>query len=265
MITHGLRTPIIIFHEISRDKKNDKYIFSVDEIYIFFMLLKDNNISTMTCGNILKAIINGGANKIHNTVGITVDDGHKSNFDILLQILLTFEFKATFFITTDWIGSENFMNKEELRYLSEKGMSIQSHAKSHRFLDEMTPPEIKMELYESKAKLEDIIGKEVNLLSIPGGRYNKSVINCAIETDYKAIFSSNPFEIRNIENMIILGRKGLRYPTSISYYKSLLTPSSFFILSEKSKGYGKRLLKKILGGNTYYNMWKLLNKREKFS
>ncbi len=38
------------------------------------------------------------------SVIVTFDDGHESDYTLALPLLRKFNFKATFFITTDWIG-----------------------------------------------------------------------------------------------------------------------------------------------------------------
>jgi peptidoglycan/xylan/chitin deacetylase (PgdA/CDA1 family) len=50
------------------------------------------------------------------------------------------------------------MSADQLRALKKAGMSVQSHAKSHRFLDELGPDDVLMEMKASKQALEGLLG-----------------------------------------------------------------------------------------------------------
>ena len=85
---------------------------------------------------------------------LTFDDGHESNSSLALPILQECGFKAKFFITTGWIGTPNFMNKEQIRGLHRAGMGIGSHGVTHRFLSDLPEAEVRAELIDSKTVLE---------------------------------------------------------------------------------------------------------------
>ncbi len=251
---------IIIYHEISNNTVDDRYVFCIDDIRSHLKLIKTKKILSLTCNELVQSILRN--KMITNSIAITVDDGHRSGYSLLLPELLKYGLNATFFITTDWIGNIDFMNRYEIRYLSDHGMSIQSHAKTHNFLDVMSYNAIKNELLNSKLSLEDIVGKEVNFLSIPGGRFSREVIACAKEVGYSAIFTSTPFEFYFCDNLAIIGRLGLKRPVSHAFYNFLLAPSIFFVWKEYLKSKGKVILKKTVGGDIYYNLWKYWTKRK---
>jgi len=75
-----------------------------------------------------------------------------------LSVLQKFGFSASFFVTTDWIGTPGYMSAEQLRGLKAVGMSVQSYAKTHRFLDRISPEEQFAEIDASKKTLEGILG-----------------------------------------------------------------------------------------------------------
>ncbi|RIJ47609.1 polysaccharide deacetylase family protein [Maribellus luteus] len=52
---------------------------------------------------------------------ITFDDGYKDNYDIALPILEKYKAAAVFFITTNFIGSNNWLWHDKVRYLVVKG------------------------------------------------------------------------------------------------------------------------------------------------
>ena len=108
------------------------------------------------------------------TVCLTFDDGYKDNLTLLLPILERMDAKATVFVCTDLLGfNENFLTREELQQLAESPcIEIGSHGCSHRDLLGLSMEETELELRESKAKLEELTGKEVSVFSYPGGHYS---------------------------------------------------------------------------------------------
>src|SRR5215204_7685155 len=73
---------------------------------------------------------------------LTFDDGYRSMRTVALPWLLRFEYPAVFFVPTDFIGGRNTFDPagpeeaicdwDDLCELERRGVSVQSHAASHR-------------------------------------------------------------------------------------------------------------------------------------
>ena len=124
------------------------------------------------------------------SVGLSFDDGHRTNHSIAFPMLEEYGYKALFFITTGWIGFDYYMTDEMIKELSVNGMTIGSHGVTHGYLTDLTPKEAYRELEESKKTLEDRLGVSVTSLSAPGGRMNERVANLAASIGYTDIFVS---------------------------------------------------------------------------
>src|SRR5699024_3138036 len=79
-----------------------------------------------------------------------------------------------------------------LRQLSSAGMGIGSHGVSHRFLNTLSPAALECELSQSRDFLEQAIGRQVSLLSLPGGRGGQRELEAARQCGYRAVFGSQP-------------------------------------------------------------------------
>ncbi|EPY13407.1 polysaccharide deacetylase family protein [Paenibacillus alvei] len=77
-------------------------------------------------------------------------------------------------------GQINEMNNSPL-------CTIGAHTRTHPDLTVMNQLELRSELIEPKARLEEMIGEEVVHLAYPYGRYSESVRKAAIEAGYKMI------------------------------------------------------------------------------
>jgi peptidoglycan/xylan/chitin deacetylase (PgdA/CDA1 family) len=98
---------------------------------------------------------------------------------------------ATFFVTTDWIGTPGFMSWDQLRQLSDWGMSVQSHTVSHPFLSELERDRLREELTLSKLVLDRELGQETTQIALPGGNGPKRSLRSLLgEAGYRVVAGS---------------------------------------------------------------------------
>ena len=252
---------ILLYHELHKLAEENKYKYSISQFDFDAQLnmIEQASLNVLTADDLINKTIHKYKNG--SDLLITFDDGHLSNFNIAMPLIANKGLKATFFITTDWIGKKNYMNERQIFEMFKQGMSIQSHGKTHNFLDEMSEEDVYDELSSSKLKLENIVGQEVLSLSIPGGRLNNTVIKCAKTVGYKNIFTSIPFQIKNVSGIWSIGRIGIKAPLNSTHFNKLLSPSKSFVFHLKTINRGKQALKLIVGGRLYYNLWKIFVKK----
>lgn len=105
-----------------------------------------------------------------NKVYITFDDGPSAYTDEILDILDSYQVKATFFV----VGKEEAWAQEALRQIVERGHSLGMHSYSHKY----------SELYQSidyfeedfrklQNYLYDVTGVESHIYRFPGGSSNQ--------------------------------------------------------------------------------------------
>ena len=110
---------------------------------------------------------------------ITFDDGYRSILEHAAPILSQMKLPAVAFVPTALIGKGNDWDANtrepvepictlaELRELESAGISVQSHAATHRTFSDLSADEIDREVRESKALLEAGLAKRVELLAYP--------------------------------------------------------------------------------------------------
>ena len=123
---------------------------------------------------------------------ITFDDGDVSNIEQALPMLQESGLSAVFFITRDHVGQRGMISRAGVRQLADAGMVIGSHGLSHRFLNTLSPDALNIELASSRDFLQQITGRPVVLLSLPGGRGGPREIKAAHEAGYRSVFGSRP-------------------------------------------------------------------------
>ena len=151
-------------------------------------------------------------------VAVTFDDGYESVFLDALPEMQKRGLKGTVFQVVGSVGGRNdwdvnlaprrvkHLSWEQIKQLVRAGFEMASHTITHRDLTKLEPRDLVRELSDSKKALEDETGVEVTSISYPFGRYNRRVVDIAIEAGYACGFTSCP---NSTENRMTIGRWGL--------------------------------------------------------
>ncbi len=130
-------------------------------------------------------------------LAITFDDGYRDNLTIAAPILSEASIPFTVFVTPGFIesGEAQYLNRSDVKTLADiSGAGIGAHGFSHRKLTECDDRELASELNDSRAWIEDLIGRPVTTMSYPHGAVDRRVRNAAEEAGY-AIAACSRFGI----------------------------------------------------------------------
>lgn len=124
-------------------------------------------------------------------VTLSYDDGMTNNYEIALPLHEQYGVPATFNIIagrvqdTQQVGKR--MNAKQILDAHRRGIEIASHGYYHdAHLTSKTDQEVHFEMAESKAKLAQIIGSEVETIAIPFSAYDDRVRSIAMQY-YKGV------------------------------------------------------------------------------
>lgn len=126
------------------------------------------------------------------SAAITFDDGFENNFLYAYPVFKKLNFPAVIFVVTDWIGKEGYLTAGQVKEMSDNGIEIGSHTKSHAWLPSLDVESLYREIYDSKKELEEITGREVRYFSYPLGGFNEKVIQMVKEAGYALAAATNP-------------------------------------------------------------------------
>ncbi len=124
-------------------------------------------------------------------VQVTFDDGWSGSVDEAGPVLESFGLQGHLFVTTGLIGRPGFLTGHELQNIPKSTFAICSHARSHRLLSRLSTAEVSDELQTSKKILEDLLGTEVDTLSLPGGAMDDRVLRIARQSGHRFVFTSD--------------------------------------------------------------------------
>jgi peptidoglycan/xylan/chitin deacetylase (PgdA/CDA1 family) len=119
------------------------------------------------------------------SVVLTIDDGHRSVYQVAYPILKAFGYPATLFVYSDYIDHGG-LHWEELEEMAGSGLiSVQSHSKTHGDLASRSPGEsaaryrrrLRDEVSTPTALLRRRLGRKVDFYAYPYGDANAQVID----------------------------------------------------------------------------------------
>jgi len=128
---------------------------------------------------------------------ITFDDGYKSFYIYGFPILRKYNFTAIVFLVANRINktclwdkdSEPMLKTEQIKEMAEASIDFGAHSFSHRSLVGLSAEELEKEIKESKAVLEELLGKQIESFSYPYGAFNEAVKK-VVQQNYKVAFST---------------------------------------------------------------------------
>lgn len=150
---------------------------------------------------------------------ITFDDGLESVANNAIPELVKRNIPATVFITTGALGDyptwwpegspergDKVMSPEQVRGLPKNLITVGSHTLSHPMLPQISKSRAVYELRESKAELQRIIERDVNLFSFPFGAFTHELIEVCWEAGYKRVFTSVHSTSFTMADEVVSGR-----------------------------------------------------------
>jgi peptidoglycan/xylan/chitin deacetylase (PgdA/CDA1 family) len=193
---------------------------------------------------------------------ITFDDGGVSAYTHIAERLEELGWRGHFFIATDFIGGEGFMDRAQIRELRRRGHAIGSHSCSHPLrMASCGRRQIEREWGVSVDLLSNLLGERVDLASIPGGQYSRQVAEAAAQAGVRALFTSEPtVRRRQVAGCLTLGRYAIQRwtapRTAAAIASGKIAPRARQMLLWQAKK-----ISKTIGGEYYLKFREALARR----
>jgi peptidoglycan/xylan/chitin deacetylase (PgdA/CDA1 family) len=187
--------PILIYHSVREYRASDSaaarsYIITPETLEQELQFLKSQGNNAVSFDQLADAV-EKGIPLPPDPVIISFDDGWESQYQAAFPLLKKYGFRATFFIFTNGIGAKHFMTADQLRELAAAGMEIGDHSLSHPYLAKITDENaLRREIFDSRAKLEAVIGKPVTTFAYPFGHYTGHIVDLVKQAGYRSARST---------------------------------------------------------------------------
>jgi peptidoglycan/xylan/chitin deacetylase (PgdA/CDA1 family) len=180
---------------------------------------------------------------------ITVDDGGASYYTHIAERLEHRGWRGHCFVTTDFIDQRGFMSRDELRSLDKRGHVIGSHSASHPARFSALPfDRMVSEWSRSCRLLEDILGRRIEIASVPGGYFSPDVARAAHEAGIRVLFTSEPVTRIDAENdCLLVGRFTIRRGDPRDRARRLVSAAPWTRALEWASWNAKGIAKPLLG------------------
>jgi len=167
----------------------------------------------------LERFIAGEHDLEDGAVLVTIDDGAPSVYEHALPILQRYGIPAVLFVPAGELrddasrgydrGPDGRMTREHVIELARSGVTIGSHAFTHRSLGRMSEADARDQALRSRAELEDLLGDYVTSFAYPFGTradFNGMTAQVLREAGYTSAFTSQHGAIVPGDDALMLPR-----------------------------------------------------------
>ena len=175
------QVPVLCYHHIKDGKPTNDYTVNAETFRQQMQMLADSGYHSILPDQYYDYLVYGKPLPAKPFM-ITYDDTDLEQFTIGKTEMDKHGFKGVYFIMTISIGKPRYMNKEQIKQLSDEGNVVASHTWRHDRVDKyLTTPHIDrdtkkivnndwdLQLVETRKNLENIIGKDIQYFAYPFG------------------------------------------------------------------------------------------------
>jgi peptidoglycan/xylan/chitin deacetylase (PgdA/CDA1 family) len=213
--------PIILYHWIAVSPINSQYYVRPDKFEEEMKLLHDWGYTSITAELLIKAITEG-ADLPARPILITFDDGHLNNYTTAFPIMYKYGFTGTLYIVSNYLGTDNYMNADQIKDMAAMGWEVGSHSISHLDLTALDPYRQRQEIVDSRTRLESALGVPVLTIAYPFGISNPGVIDYAHFAGYIGGMSLGYTNDQGDSNLYTLQRRDIKGTYDVKQFAAFL-------------------------------------------
>jgi peptidoglycan/xylan/chitin deacetylase (PgdA/CDA1 family) len=236
--SHGIS--VLMYHQVglfSRPSLHRASFCHIDRFKAQMAYLKVAGYRVVSLGEAFRALF-CGVELPGRSVVLTFDDGCDNFREFALPVLREHGYPSTMFLvanmlgrTTEWMTDMPFqsrlMSGEVIREIGDVGdVTFGSHSMNHIRLAECDLKTARAEIFESKERLEDLLGKEVLDFCYPYGSYNEAVRALVEEAGYQTGLTCKRGAAERSDNAHEINRKAISYGDSLLGYAWKLLKSN---------------------------------------
>ncbi len=198
------RVHVLTYHRFGMTS-HDPFCVATDSFEAQMRLLAERGLAISLAN--LERHLEGTRELTDGSVLVTIDDGYQSVHTHALPILRRYGIAAVTYLPagllpdgdTSPTGSEPRLTWAQVTELAAAGITIGSHAWTHRSLGAMPIEQARAELVRSRVRLEERTGTAVTSFAYPFGTradYNAATAIALAESGYRTAFTSQHGAIR---------------------------------------------------------------------
>lgn len=195
---------------------------SADSFRSQMSYLKNINYNPITIDDLYNYIVN--SKKLpEKPVLITIDNGYSSTSREAYSILKEFGFKATVFVSTDFIDHSDYLTSAMIKDMMNNNISIQSNSPNRNTFTSLKGDALKNALSASKSRLEAVTGKSADYLAYPIGFKADSSSDIVKQSGFKMAFNASGAMADKGDNLFSIDRIPITNSDNFDSFKEKLS------------------------------------------
>jgi peptidoglycan/xylan/chitin deacetylase (PgdA/CDA1 family) len=231
------KIPILMYHSVSHttNPKIAQWTIRPELFAEQIAYLHQHAYTPMTVTQFVRARAQTATVLPSSPIVLTFDDGFADFFTAVLPILKLYDFTATLYVPTAFVGGTSrwlyhegettrpMLTWAQLAEISASHIECGSHSHSHPQLDILPCAIAKDEIVRSKNLLEDHLGQKVSSFSYPFGYHSNAIRRLVQETGYTSACSVKYMMSSEDDDPFSLARLGVGADTTLTEFAALLT------------------------------------------
>jgi peptidoglycan/xylan/chitin deacetylase (PgdA/CDA1 family) len=196
----------------------------VSEFAQYIQFLQRNGYDAISCSDLLE-IRDATRPTPKKPVVLTFDDGYDSVYENAYPLLSKLNWRCTIFLVCNLVGKQamwegappgGLLGWERIHELQSYGIEFGSHTLSHPSLTKIDMGAARSEIVDSKAFLEDRLGREVASFAYPYGHHSPALRDIVAEAGYKLAVTTQHGRVRPGDDYLLLPRVSVYHVPPIS-------------------------------------------------
>ena len=195
--------PILAYHSVANTSKPWTYALELAQLDEHFAYLRERNFFSMT----LAESVGSKEMALSARPIVLTFNGAFSDFEQVMPLLDKYNFTATLFVPTAYVGKQStYLATEQQRPVMDwttlqslTDIEIASLGHAHFNLDEASEAEAREDMSRSKELLEENLGLPCQTFAYPNGRYAPSTVDLVKQEGFLAACTFQP-EISNLSH-----------------------------------------------------------------
>lgn len=198
--------PILCYHRLE-EGRNDIYTVTPTVLASHLQILADSGYNSVLPYEVYDYLVHD-ATLPDKPFMITFDDSRAEHYTIAAPELEKRNFRGAFFIMTVTNNKKNYMSRDEIAELSNRGHSIGLHSWDHVMITKYTDSTLwKQQVLDPQKKLEATIEKPVDYWAYPNGVYNRAAAE-ELDKHFKMSFvllakRDSVYPLQTVRRMIV--------------------------------------------------------------
>jgi len=219
--------PVLMYHRVDTDVPRDPVGRDLTVVPAAFeaqlRYLQTHAIRTLTAAELVSALARG--ERPANAVVLTFDDGYQDAATSALPLLLKYGARATFFVSSGFVGTPRHVTWRDLRGMQAAGMEIACHGTNHTDLSTLDRAGQMNEAQHCLSTFARYLGGfRAQTYAYPAGKYDATTLEIMRALGLRAAFTERPGTVRDLARPWELPRRRVRHDDALERFAALSAP-----------------------------------------